>query len=58
MYPFLIELLRQRMPGLSSPVVCIVDHNLAPTFEEIPDELFASIGNLLSEFYSLCAFLS
>ena len=47
MDPRIRELLRQRCPRLSRPVVCIVDDDLSTSVKEVPDDLFASFQDVL-----------
>lgn len=57
MYTLLSELCCHSLPLFTAPVIRIVDNALPPGVEKIPDELFATVQNLLAQFDGLRAFL-
>ena len=53
-----IELLCEDFAGIATSIIGIVNNNLPTTVEEIPDELFATLRNLIPQRDGLGAFLS
>lgn len=58
MYTGLGELLGDSLASLLGAIICIVDDDLTACVEEVPDKLFAPIGDLLSQSNRLGALLS
>jgi hypothetical protein len=57
MYALLSELCRHSLPLFTAAVIRIVDNALPPGVKKIPDELFATVQNLLAQFDGLRALL-
>ena len=54
----LVELVRGLLSRLAAAVIRVVDDDLPTCVEEVPDELLAPDGDLLSERDGLCALLA
>ena len=56
MYLHLLSLLRDLLSLFLRSVIRIVDDDLPPGVEKVPDQLFTSLKSLLSQFYCFLAF--
>ena len=58
MYASLIKPFCYSLPLFPSAIVGVIDDNLASTFEEFPNELFATLRDFLTEFNCFGGFLA
>lgn len=58
MYSCLVEFLCKDLPSFASPIVGVVYYHLASSIEKIPDKLFTTTCDLLSQRDGLFAFLT